>query len=274
MTVDMFKDKFGPWALVAGGAQGIGETFSRHVAAQGVNVIAIDIDQDALDKIGHDLPKDYGVECLPLNVDLGADDMLDTVVAAVAEREVGLLIYNAAIASVGPFFRKDAGLDLEKARISVNVSGPLLLTYHFARPMLARRSGGIILMSSGAGLKGSPYYSAYSATKAYEITLCEALWYEFKPYNVDVLAVAAGMTLSTAAPAFQHLDTSEFQTTEDCVNEAMAALGQQPLIIAGTKHRAERAELAALPDQQAIAASADHAIGNFFGGVAPEQELD
>ena len=144
-----FKEKYGPWALIAGGAQGIGEAWSRYAAERGVNVIALDVNQSALDEIGKSLPKEFGVECLPVKVDLAADDMLETVIDAVGDREVGLLVYNAAIADVGPFFKENTGLDFEKARIAVNVSGPMLLTYHFAKPMLRRRAGGIIFMGDG-----------------------------------------------------------------------------------------------------------------------------
>ncbi len=269
-----FKEKYGPWALIAGGAQGIGETFSRYVASRGVNVIAIDVDQASLDEISSALPNEFDVECLPLCINLGADDMLEKIVEAIGQRDVGLLVYNAAIASVGPFFSATSDLNFEKARIAVNVTGPLLLTYQFARPMLARRAGGIVLMASGAGLKGSPYYSAYSATKAYEIALGQSLWYEFKPYNVDVLAVAAGLTLSTAAPAFQHLDASRLQTAEDCVNEAMEALGKQPLIISGSQNRADREEWASLPDEEVFEILARHAIDNFLNGSAPPQAVE
>ena len=183
-----FTNKYGPWALVAGGAQGIGEAYSRYAAEHGLNVIVLDKDQSALDKITADLTKAHGVECLAVKVDLSAPDMLEQVVAAVGKREVGLMVYNAGIADVGPFFKPNTGLDFEKMKIAVNVTGPLLLTYHFAKPMLARQAGGIVLMSSGAGLKGAPYYAHYSATKAYDIALGQALWGEFKPYNVDVLA--------------------------------------------------------------------------------------
>ncbi len=269
-----FQEKYGPWALVAGGAQGIGEAWSRYAAERGVNVIPLDIDQSALDEIGAALPKEFGVECLPVRVDLAADDMLEQVIDSVGDREVGLVVYNAAIADVGPFFKQNTGLDFEKARIAVNVTGPTLLTYHFAKPMLKRRAGGIILMSSGAGLKGAAYYAAYSATKAHSINLAEALWYEFQPYNVDVLAVVAGFTLSTAAMAFEHLDTSGFQTPEECVAEAMETLGKEPRIISGEAHRAGHEQLNQLPNTQAIEAMAQHALGDFLGGTRPEQAID
>ncbi len=269
-----FLKKYGLWALIAGGAQGIGEAFADYAAARGLNVVVLDRERTALDNIGARLTEEHGVECLPVQVDLATEDMMERVIAAVGDREVGLLVYNAAISDVGPFFKKDTGLEFEKARLAVNVTGPLLLTYHFAKPMLARRAGGIVLMSSGAGLKGAPYYAAYSATKAYEIALAQALWGEFKPYDVDVLAVAAGMTLSTAARGFGHLDTSGFQTTEDCVAEAMAALGKQPLIISGEQNRATHAGLKGLPDDQVIEAMAAHAVENFLGGTPPEQAID
>ena len=94
------------------------------------------------------------------------------------------------------------------------------MPYLFAVGGLSRRRGGIILMSSGAGLQGAPYYSHYAATRAYNIVLAESLWAEFKPHDVDVLACVAGMTLSTAAKGYQHLDTSEFQTTDELVLHA------------------------------------------------------
>ncbi len=269
-----FKDKYGPWALVAGGAQGIGEAYSLYAAARGLNVIVVDRDQAATQRTAVRLRDTFGVDCLALTCELSAADMLDQVSEAVGAREVGLLVYNAAISDVGPFYKQETGLELEKARIAVNVSGPLLLTHHFAKPMLSRRRGGIVLMSSGAGLKGAPYYAAYSASKAYSITLAEALWYEFKPYDVDVLAVAGGMTLSTAAAGFSHLDTSGFQTPEELVEEAMAALGKQPLLVAGTSHREGVEQLKQLPDEIRIQCLAEHAMDNFLGGSPPEQALD
>ncbi len=268
-----FTNKYGPWALVAGGAQGIGEAYSRYAAEHGLNVIVLDKDQSALDKITADLTKAHGVECLAVKVDLSAPDMLEQVVAAVGKREVGLMIYNAGIADVGPFFKPNTGLDFEKMKIAVNVTGPLLLTYHFAKPMLARQAGGIVLMSSGAGLKGAPYYAHYSATKAYDIALGQALWGEFKPYNVDVLAVAAGMTLSTAAEGFKHLDTTHFQTPKQLVDEAMEALGKQPMIVSEANHRASHEQSRSLPDEVIINYLADHAINNFLGGKPPKQAI-
>lgn len=268
-----FAVQYGPWALIAGGAQGIGEAFTRYAAARGLNVVVLDISREALDTLCVEIERQYGVACLGVEVDLSRPDLLEVVIETVGDREIGLLIYNAGIADVGPFYKPDSGLEHEQAKISVNVTGPLVLSYHFARPMLARKSGGIIFMSSGAGMQGAPYFAHYSATKAYNIILAESLWAEFKPYNVDVLACIAGMTMSTAAESYAHLDTSDFQTTTELVDEAMAALGQQCSLVAGEKNRENRRLMGQLPREQQIEIIGRHAIDNFFDGKVPRQKL-
>jgi short-subunit dehydrogenase len=268
-----FQEQYGPWALVAGGAEGIGAAYVRHAAARGLNVVVLDVAADALARSCRETARDFGVECLAVEVDLASEALLPRVVDAVADREVGLLVYNAGLADVGPFYKEDSGLDYELHRIAVNVTGPFSLAYHFGRPMLARRRGGIILMSSGAGFQGSPYYAHYSATRAYNIVLAEALWAEFKPYDVDVLACAAGMTLSTAADGYRHLDTSGFQTPDELVEEALAALGNQCTLVAGKMHRENRAAAERLPREKLIEVMGRHAIDSFLGGEAPPQKL-
>ncbi len=268
-----FYSRYGPWALVAGGAQGIGEAYTRYVAARGLNVVVIDISQEALDTVTVEVEEEFGVSCLGVEIDLAREDMLDVIVDAVGDREIGLLVYNAGIADVGPFYKQDTGLDYERIKVAVNVSGPLQLSYHFSRPMLARRSGGIVLMSSGAGLQGAPYYAHYGATRAYNIVLAESLWAEFKPYNVDVLACIAGMTLSTAAQAYSHLDTSSFQSTTELVEEAMAALGCQCSLVAGENNRKNRKLMMQFSREQQVELIGQHALDNFFGGNVPEQKI-
>lgn len=272
-----FKEKYGPWALVAGGAEGIGRAYASHIASQGVDVIILDRNRELLHACCGELESEFGVTCEPLLADLAAPDMLDTVRAAVAEREVGLLVYNAALADVGPFYKSKTDLDYELDKARVNMLSPLSLIYHFAAPMLARKRGGIVLMTSGSGLQGSPYYSHYAATKAYSLILAESLWYEFKPYHVDVLACIAGMTLSPAVAAAvergegQH---SVYQSPDEVVEEAMAALGKEPSHICGMHNRDNQAALQSLPRAQAISAIARHAIDNFLGGKAPEQTIN
>ncbi|MDH5172129.1 MAG: SDR family NAD(P)-dependent oxidoreductase [Gammaproteobacteria bacterium] len=269
-----FQQRYGPWAVIAGGAQGIGAAYARHLAQRGLKLIVIDRSAEALQVIAAELVQAHGTECATLQLDLADADRLAQLLPVIAGREVGMLVYNAALADVGPFYKMETGLALERRRIAVNVTGPLELVYALGKPMLARGRGGIILMSSGAGLQGAPYYAHYAATKAYAITLAESLWHEFQPYGVDVLACIAGMTLSTAASGYTHLDTSGFQTPEEVVSEAMTALGRSCSVITGEQNRQNRALLATLPREQQVGIIGRHAIDNFLGGVAPPQRLD
>ena len=269
-----FQQRYGPWAVIAGGAQGIGAAYARHLAQRGLKLIVIDRSAEALQVIAAELVQAHGTECATLQLDLADADRLAQLLPVIAGREVGMLVYNAALADVGPFYKMETGLALERRRIAVNVTGPLELVYALGKPMLARGRGGIILMSSGAGLQGAPYYAHYAATKAYAITLAESLWHEFQPYGVDVLACIAGMTLSTAASGYTHLDTSGFQTPEEVVSEAMTALGRSCSVITGEQNRQNRALLATLPREQQVGIIGRHAIDNFLGGAAPPQRLD
>ena len=272
-----FKEKYGPYALLAGGAVGIGAAYAEFIASQGVKLMIIDRDARMLNDCCQRLSEQYGVECLPIVADLASDSLLDEVIAAVAQREVGILVYNAALADVGPFYKVDLGLDYELGKIRVNIVSPLALLYHFAKPMLQRGHGGIVLMSSGSGLQGSPYYSHYAATKAYNIVLGESLWWEFKPYNVDVLTCVAGMTLSPGvADAVERGEGQHavYQTPDEVVAEAMEMLGKVPSYSTGSHNRENQELLKALPREHAVAAIAQHAIDNFMEGSVPPQALD
>lgn len=277
MASNKFAAQYGPAALVAGGAQGIGAAYAAYIAERGLDLFIVDRDAAALTECCRALESAHGVSCTPIEADLADRDILEAVAAAVGEAEIGLLIYNAALADVGPFYKPDTGLQYELDRMQINMGSPFALLYHYARPMLRRRRGGIVLMSSGAGQQGAPFYSHYAATKAYNIILAESLWYEFKPYNVDVLACIAGMTLSPAVQAAYERGEGQhsiYQTPEEVAAEAMKALGTAPSHITGVHNRDSQGALRSLPRDQAVAAIAQHAIDNFLDGEVPEQNLD
>lgn len=270
------KGQYGPWAMIAGAAQGIGRAWAELLASEGLDLVLIDRDPDGLQQTSRELEQATGITCHCIVVDLANSDCLEAIAASVGEREVGLLVYNAALADVGPFYKPDHDFAFELTRAQVNMLSPLALIYHFARPMLTRRRGGIVLMSSGSGLQGSPYYSHYAATKAYSIVLAESLWYEFKPYDVNVLACIAGMTLSPAVAAAvergegQH---SVYQTPAEVAAEGLAALGKEPSHICGVHNRDNQSMLNSLPRAQAVAAIAQHAVRNFLDDAVPEQAI-
>jgi short-subunit dehydrogenase len=187
-----FANDFGPWALIAGASEGLGEAFAREIAKKGINVALIARRKELLEKLCDNISREYNVQTRAIQIDLASNNLLDKVKEATTDLDIGLMIYNAALSPIGLFYNFD--LEQHNKVIDVNVKGPMTLAHHFGHLMMNKRRGGIILLSSLAGLQGDPYHAHYSATRGYTMNLAEALWYEMRKYNVHVMACIAGAT--------------------------------------------------------------------------------
>jgi short-subunit dehydrogenase len=246
-----FETRYGPWALVAGGARGIGRAFCDALAQRGLHLVVVDVLADELATQAGRL-RAYGVEVETAAVDLAADDAASRVVAACGAREVGLLVYCAAQIPSGRFL--DLGSEIQARAVAVNARTPLLLTHALAGRMRERRRGGIVLVSSMAALQGTGWVATYAATKAFEMILAESLWWELKDDGVDVLALLPGATdtegLRAASPHVP--DPSALARPDDVAGEALEALGTAPSWICGEPNRAIAEAVKALPRTEVI----------------------
>jgi short-subunit dehydrogenase len=193
--------KYGPWAVIAGGSEGIGPCLAEHLAASGINLVLLARKPGPLEQTAAAVREGHGVEVRTLALDLTDEAMLDRVKAATDGLEVGLLIYNAG-ASHKTGFAVDWPLDDVLKVIRLNTLSPAALVHHFGRAMAARGRGGIVTMGSLAGNAGSPTVVPYSGAKAFEQVFAEGLWWEMKQRGVDVLHVVVG---STETPAMERL---------------------------------------------------------------------
>ena len=92
----LFRERYGPWALIAGASVGLGEAFARQLAGRGLNLLLIARGQAALDVLAADLRSAHGIEVRVLAMDLARPDLLTVVQNLTADLNVGLLVYNAA----------------------------------------------------------------------------------------------------------------------------------------------------------------------------------
>src|SRR5262249_21507115 len=143
---ESFRARYGPWALVAGGSLGMGAAYSRQLAQMGLNVVLVAEADEPLQTLSRSLAAEFSVQTRAAVIDLAAPHMVDQLEAVTSDLEIGLLVYNAAHSVVGKFL--DVGLDDKLRMLDVNCRGPLILCQHYAAPMVARRRGGIILVSS------------------------------------------------------------------------------------------------------------------------------
>ncbi|MBN2177287.1 MAG: SDR family NAD(P)-dependent oxidoreductase [Demequinaceae bacterium] len=188
-----FQEKFGPYALVAGGSVGLGAAFAEGIARRGVNLVLVARQETRLKETAARLRETYDVDVVPLAMDLADIDDVRKRVGAL-DVSIGLLVYDAAFSPIG-LFEDTSEEDLALA-VAVNVEAPLLLTKLLSAPMIERGRGGVILMSSLAGGQGSSTIATYAATKSFNAILAEGLWKELKPHGVDVLACCAGAVLT------------------------------------------------------------------------------
>jgi short-subunit dehydrogenase len=233
-----FSEKYGPWALVTGASRGLGAEFARQCAGRGLNVALVATNADLLRSRADELERDYGIETRTVAVDLGREDILSQLAPVIGSVEVGLLVNNAGISSVGPFL--DHSLDHLLQQLHVNARAGLMLAHHLGTKMVERKRGGIIFLSSGSALYGTPYCAHYAGTKAYNLIVAEALWYELGRHGVDVLGFMAGSTKTPGWDANEPKPNRlvKVMAAEAAVAEALDALGKRPSIIAGRRNRA------------------------------------
>ncbi|MGH7785460.1 MAG: SDR family NAD(P)-dependent oxidoreductase [Candidatus Binatia bacterium] len=249
-----FRLRYGPCALVAGAAVGLGAAYATQIAAQGLDLVLLDRDAGPLRATTDAIIAAHGVRVWPITIDLARADLIEALTPQLAGHEIGLLVYNAALGTVAPF------LEMTPAHcetmLDVNCRAPMRLVHALAPAMVARRRGGIILMSSMSGDIGSAQLAVYAATKAFDRILADALWAELGPQGVDVLAVQPGSTRTpgwlSSQPSGPTATTFPAMEADDVVREALATLGVEPGLVPSLANRKAAEALARLPRRQAI----------------------
>ncbi len=230
-----FVTRYGPWAAVAGASEGLGASFADALAARGLNLLLLARRADALAEVAQRIRSERGVEVRPLAMDVADPGIASKLSDAAAELEIGVLVYNAAFAPIGNFLELPQA-DLLQV-VDVNIRAPIVFIRSLVPPMLERRRGGVVLMSSLAGLQGSPRIATYAASKAFNTVLAEGLWGELRQNGIDVLASCAG---AIRTPGFAKTSVRDAPGTLDpaqVAEQTLAGLGGGPRVVPGLFNR-------------------------------------
>ena len=174
--------------LVTGGSRGIGAAVSKRFAEGGYRVV---INYNKSKAEAETLAGSIGAYVV--KADVGSPSEVESMMSKI-ENEFGgadVIINNAGISKFNLF--TDVTEEEWQEIININLSGAYRVTRHGIKPMIARRSGCVINISSMWGQVGSSCETAYSASKAGLIGLTKALAKELGPSNIRVNCIAPGV---------------------------------------------------------------------------------
>jgi uncharacterized protein len=190
------KPGAGLTALVTGASTGIGADLAECFARGGYDLILTARSEPALRSVAERLSSSFGVKTSVFAADLAAQGGGARLAQAIAAQglTVDVLVNNAGFGAAGAFAGSD--LDVQLGMIDLNDRALVELTHIYWPGMLARRRGGVLNVASMAAFVPGPLMAVYYASKAFVLSLSEALWEEARGTGVRVSCLCPGATQS------------------------------------------------------------------------------
>lgn len=177
------------FAIVTGASSGIGAEYARQLAERGYNIVVVSERDEENCRVANNLAARYGIEALPLCVDLTTAVAAERVFAFAEQLdgEVEILVNNAGMLLFSTL-EHTAEERIDKI-IALHCTTPTKLCRLFGGRMAQRGRGHILIMSSLTAWTPYPTISHYAATKAYLKSFAQSLWYEMRERGVSVTTV-------------------------------------------------------------------------------------
>ena len=181
-----------PFTVITGGSRGIGKALAVEFANAGHHVIIIARGKERLEAARSEIMEATGARVETLSLDITNGDAVAQIDRRLTKLDgfVDIIVNNAAIGLAGPFSEHDDRS--VRYLCDLNVSAPTVLMRHYLPGMLARGRGGVLNIASLGGLVPGPYQAAYYASKAYIISLTEAVAHETAGRGVRISVLAPG----------------------------------------------------------------------------------
>ena len=186
-----------PATVVTGASRGIGLAIASRFAEAGSDVALIARERGPLEEAAAAIARDFGVKAVPIVIDVIETDAPRAIDVSLAGHGLYMdcLVNNAGIGLSGSFHAHDAR-DIDQL-VALNVASLARLMRHALEPMRARGRGGILNVASLGGYAPGPYQAAYYASKAFVISLTQAVAHEVRGQGVRIAVVAPGPVETT-----------------------------------------------------------------------------
>ncbi len=181
------------FALITGASSGIGLELARVFAHNGYDLV-INSNSERLENATAEL-QSLGVEVIPVIADQATYDGVEQLWKAVEQsgRSLDAAAINAGVGAYGDFAR-ESSLDEELRLIDLNVKGTTHLAKRVLAHMISRGEGKVLFTSSIAGSIPAPLEAVYGASKAFVLSLGQALRNELKDTGVTISVLQPGPT--------------------------------------------------------------------------------
>jgi hypothetical protein len=240
-------------ALVTGASAGIGAAFAAQLAARGNDLVLVARDGARLERLAADLHAQHRIAAEVLVADLTDPAALARVEDRLGDpvRPIDILVNNAGFGTNGALHELDR--DTETREIGLNVVALVRLTHAALGPMVARGSGGVLNVSSIAGMQPTPRNATYGATKAFVTSFTQSVHEELRGTGVRVTVVCPGFT-RTEFQVNAGIDSSKvpgflWQSAEEVAVGALDAFEHnRAVFVPGTLNRVTAGIVGVLPD--------------------------
>ncbi|WP_454802436.1 SDR family NAD(P)-dependent oxidoreductase [Mucilaginibacter phyllosphaerae] len=181
------------YALITGATSGIGYELAKLFAKDNYNLIIVSRNQQQLDITAKEL-QENGIDVITFAKDLFNRNEVFSLCEDVKLTgiQVDVLVNDAGQGAYGLF--QDNDIERELKIIDLNIGALTILTKHFLKEMVARNDGKILNLASIASETPGPWQAVYHGTKAYVLSLTEAIREEVKDTNITVTALLPGAT--------------------------------------------------------------------------------
>jgi uncharacterized protein len=201
--------------LITGASSGIGYEMAKVFASNNYDLILVARRTEPMEGLKAEFPD---TTITIIQKDLSVDGSCQGVFDAVRDMTIDVLVNNAGFGDTGEF--QTLSRDKQTNMIDLNVRALTELTHLFGSRMVERKSGRILNVASVVAFQPGPTMATYFATKAFVLSLSQALSQEWSKYGVQVMALCPGVTKS----GFQE---SSSQSEKKFANSNSAATSAQ-----------------------------------------------
>ena len=182
------------YVLITGATSGIGYEFAKIFAENKYNLVLSGRNIQVLQTMKEQMEGKYKIMVYIFEKDLSQNGSAEELYNEIKNNNINIdiLINNAGFGYVNEFINEELTKDYEM--MNLNMNSLTVLTKLCGREMAERKHGKILNVASTGAYHPGPYTAVYYASKAYVLSLTEAVVHELKPYNVTVTALCPGAT--------------------------------------------------------------------------------